>query len=63
MNLRIILCEACQSEGRILTSDGGPDDTDHGECPYCNGTGGEIIDTQPIGLDDLDFLSCEGRVS
>lgn len=36
---RLVNCEACQSEGRILTNDGGPDDKDHGVCPVCNGAG------------------------
>lgn len=35
----LVPCETCQSEGRILTSDGGPYDTDHGECPACKGRG------------------------
>lgn len=56
---RIVLCEACQSEGRILTSDGGPYDTDNGECPYCEGTGGEIVKTEPITLEDLELLDEE----
>lgn len=51
---RIVLCEACGSEGRILTNNGGPDDIDHGECPYCEGTGGEIVSVQPIEMSDLD---------
>lgn len=50
---RIVLCEACGSEGRILTSNGGPDDTDHGPCPYCEGTGGVIIEVLPIEADDF----------
>lgn len=37
MNIRFINCEVCQTEGRILTNDGGPDDVDHGVCPECNG--------------------------
>lgn len=52
-NERIILCETCQSEGRILR---GPESepTDYGPCPVCDGTGEEIIETQPIEIDDLD---------
>ena len=35
-NERIVPCEACGSEGRILTANGNdPDPTDHGPCPYC----------------------------
>jgi hypothetical protein len=50
---RIVFCEACGSEGRILTSNGGPYETDHGECPYCEGTGGEIIEVLPIEAEDI----------
>ena len=50
---RVILCDACASEGRVLTSDGGPFDKDHGPCPCCNGTGMEEIEVEPITLDDL----------
>jgi hypothetical protein len=57
-NERVVPCEACQSEGRILTSDGGPDETDHGACPHCEGTGGEIIETQPVELEDLQPHGC-----
>lgn len=45
----LVLCEACQSEGRILTSDGGPYDTDHGECPVCKGRGDVLIETEDCG--------------
>lgn len=56
-NARIVLCEACGSEGRILCSDGGPFDTDGGPCPWCEGTGGEVIETLPVELSDIsDFL-------
>lgn len=30
---RMVNCEVCQTEGRILTSDGGPDEIDNGPCP------------------------------
>ena len=47
------LCEACGSEGRILVADGvdrmgAPQERDCGQCPYCEGTGGELIATQPV---------------
>lgn len=54
MNIRLVLCEACGSEGRILICDGGPDERDHGECPACNGTGRELVEVEPIEMDDLD---------
>jgi hypothetical protein len=52
---RIVACEACGTEGRVLaTMLGQWDPEDHGPCPYCEGTGGEIITTQPIEMADLD---------
>jgi hypothetical protein len=57
---RIVACEACGAEGRVLvTVPGQWDPEDRGPCPYCEGTGGEIITTQPIEMEDLD----EGRVA
>lgn len=48
----IVPCEACQGEGRTLTNNGGPDDTDHGVCPECNGDRVIEVDTNPVELDD-----------
>ena len=54
-DLRIVACEACGTEGRVLvTMPGEWDPEDRGPCPYCEGTGGEIITTQPIEMADLD---------
>lgn len=47
----LILCESCQSEGRLYTSDGGPDEKDMGECPDCEGTGKRLIDSERAGED------------
>ncbi|MDB5607752.1 MAG: hypothetical protein JWP25_4652 [Bradyrhizobium sp.] len=47
MNTRFINCEVCQTEGRLLTNDGGPDDVDHGACPACNGERAVEVETQP----------------
>src|SRR5258706_14469585 len=59
-DLRIVACEACGTEGRVLvTVPGQWDPEDRGPCPYCEGTGGEIITTQPIEMEDLD----EGRAA
>lgn len=55
-NERIVLCEACGSEGRVLRGQY-EDERDYGPCPYCEGTGGEIIETQPIEMVDLDKMS------
>lgn len=61
-DLRIIPCEACGTEGRIIryavyhssAHVGAPDEVDHGECPDCEGTGGAIIETRPIEMEDLN---------
>ena len=61
---RVVLCEACGSEGRIYVKDWDYDresgdyygERDTGPCPWCEGTGGEIILTQPITLEDLDLV-------
>lgn len=50
---RVVLCEACGSEGRIYCGQY-EDERDTGPCPWCEGTGGELIETQPITLADLD---------
>lgn len=50
----LILCEACQSEGRIITSDGGPYDTDHGQCEVCDGTGTVLVESETATLEDLE---------
>lgn len=55
---RFINCEVCQTEGRILTNDGGPDDVDHGVCPECNGERVVEVDTQVCG--PLPREQCEG---
>jgi hypothetical protein len=49
---RFINCEVCQTEGRILTNDGGPDDVDHGVCPECNGERVVEVETRPCGPRD-----------
>jgi hypothetical protein len=49
---RIVLCECCGSEGRIYH--GEYDDGWSKPCDVCEGTGGEIIETQPITMEDLD---------
>ena len=61
---RIVLCEGCGSEGRIYRSTGqsdryGNELIDDEPCPYCDGTGGEIIKTYPITLEDLEAIAEE----
>lgn len=55
---RVVACEACGTEGRLYVtnydaSQGCWGERDIGPCPYCDGTGGEIIETQPIEMEDL----------
>lgn len=52
---RIVLCDACGSEGLLYHGD--PDDGWIEDCPYCEGTGGEIISTEPIDEDDLEIYA------
>ena len=56
---RFVNCEVCQTEGRIYTSNGGPDEIDNGVCPACNGECVVEVETQPS-----DFItecpSCHG---
>lgn len=50
----LVLCEVCQSEGRILTSNGGPDEIDNGQCPACEGTGLALVESETATLEDLE---------
>lgn len=52
-NARIVCCDGCGGEGRVLYSDGGPYDTDGGPCPWCEETGGAVIETEPVDLADI----------
>lgn len=67
-NARIVLCEACGSEGYeretvwVYEHGCGFAHEDvvlnyNRPCSYCEGTGGEIIETEPIDEDDLDDWS------
>lgn len=62
---RLVLCEACGSEGRIYVRDwcsGSWNEPAHwgerddGECPWCEGTGGALIATDPITLEDVEAI-------
>lgn len=59
MRARFINCKICQTEGRILTNDGGPDDVDHGPCPYCSGARVVEVETQPCSY-ITECPSCHG---
>lgn len=54
---RIVHCEVCQGEGRILRSRGGPDEVDLGQCWHCDGTGHAVIKVEPIEMEDLDDMA------
>lgn len=51
---RFINCEVCQTEGRILRSDGGPDEIDCGVCPACNGQREVEVECEPVTIHDLE---------
>lgn len=62
-NLRLILCEACNSEGRTFKrvsvyehGCGFPHDdiADDGPCPHCEGSGYALVEVEPIGIEDLE---------
>lgn len=59
-DVRLILCEYCGSEGRIYGSRSGhqndPDTIDRGPCAACEGTGRELIEVEPITLEDLGLI-------
>ena len=59
---RFINCQVCQTEGRILRSNGGPDDIDCGVCPACNGECVVEVDTQPVTPDDWECENCLGML-
>jgi DnaJ-class molecular chaperone len=50
----IVCCEACDGEGRVQSSWPSPWET---ICAYCDGTGSEEIEGQPIDLEDAEFLA------
>lgn len=59
---RIVECITCQGEGRIIREEFWGYDPRTGDptghrseewCRYCEGTGGEIIETIPVECDDL----------
>lgn len=51
---RVWPCQWCGSEGRIYSGHpNDPNPRDEGPCEACEGTGGEIIETEPIEMEDL----------
>lgn len=50
---RIVLCEHCGSEGRIYRGHANdPNPRDDGPCPVCEGTGYEVVTTEPITMEE-----------
>jgi hypothetical protein len=56
--VRLVLCSACGSEGRIIRHFCG-DDHDEGPCPVCEGVGSEIVEVEPIDIEDLAPAICD----
>jgi hypothetical protein len=50
----LVLCEACQSEGRIYRGQY-DDERDCGECPVCEGTGSALIQSEAVEPEDEYF--------
>jgi hypothetical protein len=60
---RLVLCETCGSEGRIYRGLY-EDERDCGPCPACEGTGGEIVEVEPIEMEDLsDCPHCGASIN
>jgi hypothetical protein len=59
MSQIIVCCEACGSEGRIYHKRwiNDPEDWWTEICPYCEGQGVEFIESQPVDLEDAEFLA------
>lgn len=49
----LVLCEACQSEGRIYRGQY-DDERDCGPCPVCEGTGEVLVHSEPVTMEDLE---------
>jgi len=58
-DFRIVLCEACLAEGRILRGGNRPDPIDDGECEVCGGQGSEVIQVFPVPLHEVTFAPGE----
>lgn len=54
---RIIPCTSCGSEGRIYRGQY-EDERDCGPCEACEGTGGEIVETEPVTFEDFSCSNC-----
>lgn len=61
-DFRLKPCEHCQSEGRIIRTVSRhwglePREEDCGECPVCEGTGMELVETEPLDELDVEYMS------
>lgn len=54
-DIRVIPCEYCEGDGRLYGAPRPPNgDSSSRRCHYCNGTGRQEIELEPITLEDLD---------
>jgi hypothetical protein len=55
---RVVECPCCCGEGRLYEAycdwQHGPGEIDIGPCEECEGTGGVVIETEMVTLEDLE---------
>jgi hypothetical protein len=55
---RVVECPCCGGEGRMFEQytdwQHGPGEIDVGRCEECEGTGGVVIETKMVTLEDLE---------
>lgn len=62
-DVRIVLCDACGSEGRIYCGHpNDPNPRDCGPCTECDGTGEALVKVLPCDDTDLDELDEAGAL-
>ena len=55
-DVRLKPCEHCGSEGKLYTSRYGGNDPDVwpiGDCPVCEGTGGALVEVEPVEEEEI----------
>lgn len=56
--LRLMPCSMCGTEGVLIYARGNnPDHEREEECPVCEGCRCELVEIEPIEIDDLDIMS------
>ena len=50
----LVVCGGCDGEGRIFHGHCDDPDAYSEPCPYCAGTGAELIECEPRTLEDMD---------